>query len=66
MDRQRDGRGAAHPGATVLAKDDFSGWLACTEGGPCAAPGSWCEESWHGAHSAPSPLSAQAQVVAKK
>lgn len=49
-----------------LAKDDFSGWLACTGRGECAAPGSWREESWHGAHSAPSPLSAQARVAAKK
>lgn len=49
-----------------LAKDDFSGWLACTGRGECAAPGSWHEESWHGAHSGPSPLSAQARVAAKK
>lgn len=47
-----------------LAKDDFSGcWPAL---GEFAAPGSWHEESWHGAHSGPSSLSAQTRVVAKK
>lgn len=41
----------------------MGGWPAL---GECAAPASWCEESWHGAHPGPSPLLAQTQDVAKK